>query len=246
MDHGLPVHAFLTRRTAFQVAVRAAEVAPETDIDLENTKFIIVHIQRTVILDTTFEGIHRALSFLSVQVCKILYQLPVHFGKPRGGSLYDHGGRPVKHSLQIDPEKNMKRRIIIWPAALFVIQMTFGFEGVDMTRHDKGIDYVELPTIDMHEAKRFYGEVFGWTFVDYGPDYASFSDGRLDGGFRKESTVQKGGPLIIMYSNDLELILESVKSAGGTIVQEIFDFPGGRRFHFADPSGNELAVWSDK
>ncbi len=115
-----------------------------------------------------------------------------------------------------------------------------------MPEKDKRIDYIELPALDLTEAKRFYGDVFGWTFVDYGPDYASFQDGRMDGGFRKEATVQRGGPLIIMYSVDLEKIREIVKSEGGTIVREIFEFPGGRRFHFTDPSGNELAVWSDK
>ena len=115
-----------------------------------------------------------------------------------------------------------------------------------MTEKDRRIDYIELPTIDLVETKRFYGEVFGWKFVDYGPDYASFNDGRLDGGLRKESFVQSGGPLVIIYSIDLELIKEKVKSAGGTIVKDIFEFPGGRRFHFTDPSGNELSIWSDK
>lgn len=115
-----------------------------------------------------------------------------------------------------------------------------------MTEKDRCIDYIELPTVDLFEAKRFYGEVFGWKFVDYGPDYASFNDGKLDGGFRKESTVQTGGPLVIIYSDNLENIKESVISAGGTMVKDIFEFPGGRRFHFTDPSGNELAIWSDK
>ncbi|MFC2141318.1 VOC family protein [Acidobacteriota bacterium] len=115
-----------------------------------------------------------------------------------------------------------------------------------MPDNDKRIDYIELPTVDINEAKRFYGDVFGWKFVDYGPDYASFSDGRLNGGFRKEPSVQRGGPLIVLYSVNLETNKESVISAGGTIVTDIFEFPGGRRFHFTDPSGNELAVWSDK
>ena len=115
-----------------------------------------------------------------------------------------------------------------------------------MTVKNKRIDYIELPIVDLKEAKRFYGEVFDWKFVDYGPEYTSFNDGRLDGGFRKEPTVQIGGPLIIIYSINLELIQERVKSAGGTIIKEIFEFPGGRRFHFTDPSGNELAIWSDK
>ncbi len=140
----------------------------------------------------------------------------------------------------------MKRFIFFLVAIVLVFGITFGLKGVNMTEKDRRIDYIELPTVDLVEAKRFYGEVFDWKFVDYGPDYASFNDGRLDGGFRKENTVQRGGPLIIIYSINLELIKESVKSAGGTIVKDIFEFPGGRRFHFTDPSGNELAIWSDK
>ena len=115
-----------------------------------------------------------------------------------------------------------------------------------MNENDKRIDYIELPTVDIAEAKRFYGDVFGWEFVDYGPDYASFNDGRMNGGFRKESEVRRGGPLIVIYSINLEQIREKVKTARGTIVQDIFEFPGGCRFHFTDPSGNELAIWSDK
>jgi len=131
-------------------------------------------------------------------------------------------------------------------AIVLVFGITFGLKGVNMTEKDRRIDYIELPTVDLVEAKRFYGEVFDWKFVDYGPDYASFNDGRLDGGFRKESTVQRGGTLIIIYSINLELIKESIKSEGGTIVKDICEFPGGRRFHFTDPSCNELAIWSDK
>lgn len=113
-------------------------------------------------------------------------------------------------------------------------------------RENNRIDYVEIPVTDVEAAKRFYGEVFGWEFVDYGPDYASFNDGRLDGGFRKESSVQRGGPLVIFYSTQLESIQAKIKETGGIIVKDIFDFPGGRRFHFTDPSSNELAVWSDQ
>lgn len=110
---------------------------------------------------------------------------------------------------------------------------------------DRRIDYIELPVTDLNETKRFYKEVFGWEFTDYGPEYSSFNDGRMDGGLRKEATNQRGGPLIVMYANDLEAMLEKIKLAGGSIVVEIFEFPGGRRFHFTDPSNNELAVWSD-
>jgi predicted enzyme related to lactoylglutathione lyase len=140
----------------------------------------------------------------------------------------------------------LKRSIIFIVAISIVFGITLGLKGAKMTEKDKRIDYIELPTVDLMEAKRFYGEVFGWKFVDYGPEYTSFNDGRLDGGFRKEPAVQIGGPLIIIYSINLELIQEKVKSAGGTIIKEIFEFPGGRRFHFTDPSGNELAIWSDK
>ena len=140
----------------------------------------------------------------------------------------------------------MKKFIILAAAIVFALGITIGLKGTDMTEKDKRIDYIELPTVDLNEAKRFYGEVFGWTFVDYGPEYTSFNDGRMDGGFRKEAEVQRGGPLIIIYAIDLELLREKVSSAGGTIVKDIFEFPGGRRFHFTDPSGNELAVWSDK
>jgi len=140
----------------------------------------------------------------------------------------------------------LRKFVILLVAIVLVFEITFGIEGVNMTEKDRRIDYIELPIVDLIEAKRFYGEVFGWKFVDYGPEYTSFNDGRLDGGFRKEATVQRGGPLIIIYSINLELIKDKVKSAGGTIVKDIFEFPGGRRFHFTDPSGNELAIWSDK
>ncbi len=111
--------------------------------------------------------------------------------------------------------------------------------------NDNHIDYVEIPVLDVNEAKRFYGEIFGWEFVDYGPDYASFTTGRMTGGFRKEPNLMKGGVLLVFYEMQLESVKAKVKDAGGRIVKDIFDFPGGRRFHFTDPSGNELAVWSD-
>jgi len=140
----------------------------------------------------------------------------------------------------------LKKLLILFVTIVLLFEITYGLRGVFMTENDKRIDYIELPTVDIIEAKSFYGDVFGWKFVDYGPDYTSFNDGRLGGGFRKEPKVQRGGPLIIIYSINLELIKYKVKSAGGTILMDIFDFPGGRRFHFTDPSGNELAIWSDK
>jgi predicted enzyme related to lactoylglutathione lyase len=111
---------------------------------------------------------------------------------------------------------------------------------------DRRIDYIEFPVLDLEQAKRFYATVFGWSFTDYGPDYTSFADGRLSGGFFKAETVQPGGPLVVLYALDLEQVEEAVVAHGGTIVKETFTFPGGRRFHFRDPSGYELAVWSDK
>jgi predicted enzyme related to lactoylglutathione lyase len=117
---------------------------------------------------------------------------------------------------------------------------------VEQAEHDKRIDYIELPTTDISAAKAFYTGVFGWKTQDWGPDYTSFEDGRLAGGFRKEAEVTPGGPLVVLYAVDLEAVAAAVPSHGGAIVKEIFSFPGGRRFHFTDPSGNELAVWSDK
>ena len=111
--------------------------------------------------------------------------------------------------------------------------------------HDRRIDYIEFAVRSVADAKKFYAGAFGWTFEDYGPDYASFSDGRLSGGFQTATAVRTGGPLIVIYAADLEGMESRVKQEGGTIVKPIFSFPGGRRFHFTDPSGHELAVWSD-
>lgn len=113
--------------------------------------------------------------------------------------------------------------------------------------HDRRIDYIEFPVAAVAPAKQFYARVFGWTFTDYGPDYTSFEDGRLGGGFRGEAGASPGagGPLVVIYALDLEAVAAAVEAAGGTITQPVFDFPGGRRFHFRDPSGHELAVWSD-
>jgi predicted enzyme related to lactoylglutathione lyase len=109
---------------------------------------------------------------------------------------------------------------------------------------DRRIDYVELAVRDIARAKRFYGDAFDWVFTDYGADYAAFNDGRFDGGFRV-GEPKPGGPLVILYALALEAMQLRVERAGGTIVKPIFAFPGGRRFHFTDPDGYELAVWSD-
>ncbi len=111
--------------------------------------------------------------------------------------------------------------------------------------NDGRIDYIEFPATDIGETKRFYETVLGWQFTDYGPDYTSFSDGRLYGGFTTGGEVAGKGPLVVLYATDLEAMLKRVLSAGGDVTQEIYEFPGGRRFHFRDPSGNELAIWTD-
>lgn len=111
-------------------------------------------------------------------------------------------------------------------------------------REDGKLDYIELAGGDLPQAKAFYAQAFGWTFQDYGPAYAAFAEG-LDGGLYDVSDMPRAAPLPILYARDLEAMLERVEAAGGVIVKPIFAFPGGRRFHFADPAGNELAVWSE-
>ncbi|WP_405240736.1 VOC family protein [Lentisalinibacter orientalis] len=108
------------------------------------------------------------------------------------------------------------------------------------------MDYIEFSVTDVSAAKAFYGQAFGWKFTDYGPDYAGIRSARGEtGGLRRTPGIEKGGPLVILYSADLEATLKGVREAGGKIVREPLPFPGGRRFHFLDPSGNELAVWSE-
>ena len=117
---------------------------------------------------------------------------------------------------------------------------------MSQAEQDRRIDYIEFPTTDIEATKKFYSEIFGWSFTDYGPDYASFKDGRLAGGFASSAAVRGGGPLVVLYAMNLAEIEAAIRERGGQIVQETFEFPGGRRFHFTDPSGNELAVWSDQ
>jgi len=114
---------------------------------------------------------------------------------------------------------------------------------------DQKIDYVEFPASNFDVVQVFYENTFGWTFTDFGPEYRAFSDGRLDGGFRLadvRSTTAAGGALVVLYADNLEKTRDKVVANGATLVNDIFSFPGGRRFQFADPNGNELAVWSDK
>ena len=121
-------------------------------------------------------------------------------------------------------------------------------EAPEMSQADQNlrVDYIEFGTTDIEAIKKFYIAVFGWEFIDYGPTYTSFMDGRMTGGFDASTEVSTGGPLIVLYALELEATRASVVEHGGQIVRELFEFPGGRRFHFQDPSGNELAVWSDQ
>jgi predicted enzyme related to lactoylglutathione lyase len=111
------------------------------------------------------------------------------------------------------------------------------------------INYVEFAANDLNKTEAFFHRVFGWEFTSYGPEYTAFSGSGLEGGFyqaNKRASVNTGSALVVIYSDDLTLSYEQIQQAGGNICQDIFSFPGGRRFHFIEPSGNELAVWSDK
>lgn len=131
-------------------------------------------------------------------------------------------------------------------ALLFTSCATVDPEQTPMHHRHHTIDYVELAVTDLDVARRFYGSAFGWTFNDYGPEYAGIQnpDGGEVGGLRLESSVTRGGPLLVIYSNHLEASVLAVREAGGVIVTPPFAFPGGRRFHFTDPAGNELAVYT--
>ena len=108
------------------------------------------------------------------------------------------------------------------------------------------ISYIEFITNDLEKIKSFYQKVFGWDFKDYGPDYASFSESGVYGGFSLTDEKIVNGTLVVLYHQDLKATINKIVEAGGKISKEIFSFPGGSRFHFMDPSGNELAVWSDQ
>ncbi len=116
-----------------------------------------------------------------------------------------------------------------------------------MNKHET-LNYVEFPAKDLVATKKFFSAVFGWTFVDYGPEYTAFSGVGLDGGFFQSelsSTTSAGGALLVFYSSDLDATLRKVERHGGIVNRPIFEFPGGCRFHFLEPSGNEFAVWSE-
>ena len=117
-----------------------------------------------------------------------------------------------------------------------------------MSNHEK-INYLEFPSRDLEATKSFFTAVFKWSFTDYGPEYTAFQGAGIDGGFFKSearASTDDGSVLVVFYSEDLEHTLEKIMAARGTLVKPPFKFPGGRRFHFADPNGNEYAVWSDR
>ena len=124
-----------------------------------------------------------------------------------------------------------------------------------MTQHTHSIpltiDYVEISVTDMRAARDFYGAAFGWSFTSYGNEYSGIrtaaepeGSGDEAGGLALAETVTRGGPLVLVFSDDLDDTLERIRAAGGSIVRGPYDFPGGRRFHFLDPSGNEIGVWA--
>lgn len=116
-------------------------------------------------------------------------------------------------------------------------------EETAVTSKDSRIDYVEFAAEDLAAFKKFYGEAFGWTFQDWGPDYLSFEGAGLDGGVRGGEAPRPGSTTVILYADDLAAMEQRVMKAGGVITAR-HDFPGGRRFHFRDVAGNELAVWT--
>ena len=116
-------------------------------------------------------------------------------------------------------------------------------------KQNEKLDYVELPARDLGATKQFFHDVFGWDFEDFGPDYCAFAGQGLDGGFYRSelyASTRNGSALLVFYSRDLEATLAKIEQAGGRIEKPIFAFPGGRRFHFSEPSDNEFAVWSDR
>jgi predicted enzyme related to lactoylglutathione lyase len=114
-------------------------------------------------------------------------------------------------------------------------------------RQDGRVDYFEMAGgTDLEAVKRFYADAFGWAFTDYGPAYAGVDNAGLDGGFQADAAEAAPAPLVILYADDLDAMADRVTAAGGVILRPAYAFPGGRRFHFRDPAGNELAVWSEK
>ncbi|GFD71358.1 VOC family protein [Alteromonas marina] len=110
------------------------------------------------------------------------------------------------------------------------------------------LNYVEFASLDIRRSKTFFESAFGWCFTDYGNEYSAFSNAGLDGGIfaaERVTRAESGAPLLVLYAADISETQLNIESAGGTITKPLFDFPGGCRFHFVEPGGNELAVWSE-
>lgn len=114
-----------------------------------------------------------------------------------------------------------------------------------MTAKNNHINYIEFKATDLEVIKDFYSKAFGWQFTDYGERYTAFTSSGVEGGFELTSEEIKNGVLVILHHSDLEWIKNKVVECGGKISKDIFSFPGGKRFEFMDPSGNELAVWRE-
>lgn len=114
-----------------------------------------------------------------------------------------------------------------------------------MTSLNNHINYIEFKAHNLALIKKFYTSCFGWSFTDYGPNYTAFAESGLEGGFEKTDESIRHGVLVVLYHDDLNHVKDTIVQAGGTISKDVFSFPGGERFQFKDPSGNELAVWKE-
>ncbi len=145
--------------------------------------------------------------------------------------------------MSTNNRRNFIASIVILLLAVFILGREI------MTKTNNSINYIEFPLVKNDETKKVYSQVFGWEFTDWGPDYISFAGAGVDGGFNGADgttvSAQGNGVLVVLYADNLPQTVDNVKAAGGEITKPIFEFPGGKRFHFLDPNGNELAVWSE-
>lgn len=170
------------------------------------------------------------------------------------GEVTSTDGSVAKHRISWTPHADGSVRQL-WESAHPDGEWTAVFDGrytrsamADSKHQHHEIDYIEIGVTDMAASQRFYAAAFDWEFTDYGPEYAGIRkrQGGEAGGLSLQADVAQGGPLVILYSANLEHTLAAVRDAGGQVTRDIFEFPGGRRFQFRDPSGNELAVWSNR
>lgn len=164
----------------------------------------------------------------------------------------NHGGSEVIFTLVRQPEMSdqefaadaaaVQQDLLALKRVIEAEPPNLSADSAQHTHH--AIDYTELTVPDLAAATAFYAAAFGWEFNGYGPGYVGIQgNGREVGGLRAGSKASGSSPLVLLYSRDLDATLQAVRSAGGQIVNGPYAFPGGRRFHFTDPAGNELAVW---